>query len=81
MLPCCLNATNVTAGLQGYVQNAFAALGEESDEDDNDVQTVITQMAVLTTQSQLTANTTAETHASVTAAINQLSANQQVIQQ
>ena len=23
-----LNATNITAGLQGYVQNAFAALGE-----------------------------------------------------
>ena len=77
----CLNATSITAGLQGYVQNAFAALGEESDEDDDNVQTVITQMAALTTQIQLTANTTAETHASVTAAINQLAANQQVMQQ
>ena len=38
-------------------------------------------MATLTTQSQLTATTTAETHASVTAAINQLAANQQVMQQ
>lgn len=54
-----LNATNITAGSQGYVQNAFAALGEESDDDDNDVQMVITQMAALTTQSQLTATTTA----------------------
>ncbi len=72
-----LNATSITAGSQGYVQNAFAAHGEESDEDDDNVQTVITQMAALTTQIQLTANTTAETHASVTAAINQLAANQQ----
>jgi ABC-type transporter Mla subunit MlaD len=45
------------------------------------VQTVITQMAALTTQSQLTASTTAETNASVTTAINQLAANQQAIQQ
>jgi hypothetical protein len=76
-----LNATNITAGLQGYMQNAFAALGKESDKDDDDVQTVITQMAVLTTQSQLTATTTAETQASVAAAINQLAANQQAMQQ
>ena len=55
--------TSITAGSQGYVQKAFAALGEELDKDDNDVQTVITQMAALTTQSQLTANTMAETHA------------------
>ncbi len=76
-----LNTTNITAGLQGYVQNAFAALGEESDKDDDNVQTVITQMAALTTQSQLTATTTAETQASVAAAINQLAANQQVMKQ
>ena len=37
-------------------------------------------MAALTTQSQLTATTTAETLASVAAAINQLHANQQVMQ-
>ncbi len=37
-------------------------------------------MAALTTQSQLTATTTAETSASVAAAINQLQANQQVMQ-
>ena len=36
----CFNTTNITAGSQGYVQNAFAALGEESNNDDNDVQTV-----------------------------------------
>jgi hypothetical protein len=77
----CLNATNITEGSQGYVQNAFAKLGEESDEDDKDVQTVITQMATLTTQSQLTATTMAETQASVAAGINQLAANQQVMQQ
>jgi len=34
-----LNATRITAGSQGYIQNAFAALGKESDKDDDDVQT------------------------------------------
>ena len=63
------------------MQNAFAALAEESEDEDDDVQTVITQMAALTTQSQLTASTAAETNASVTAAINQLTANQQAMQQ
>ncbi len=64
------------------MQNAFAALGEESKDEDDDVQTVITQMAALTTQSQLTARTTtAETQAAVTAAINQLATNQQAMQQ
>ena len=76
-----LNASNITSGAQGYVQNAFAALQEESEDDDDDVQTVITQMAALTTQSQLTANTTAENSASVAAAIQQLNANQQAMQQ
>ncbi len=38
-------------------------------------------MAGLTTQSQLTATATAETQAAVTAAINQLAANQQAMQQ
>jgi hypothetical protein len=76
-----LNTTSITTGAQGYVQNAFAALAEESDDDNDDVQTVITQMAALTTQSQLMASTAAETSASVTAAINQLAANQQAMQQ
>ena len=76
-----LNATNITTGAQGYVQNAFAALAEESDNDKDDVQMVITQMAALMTQSQLTASTAAETNASVTAAINQLVVNQQAMQQ
>ena len=71
----CLNATNITTGTQQYVQNAFAALAEESDDKDDDVQMVITQMAALTTQSQLTVSTAAETNVSVTMAINQLTAN------
>ena len=74
------NATSITTGAQGYVQSAFAALAEESDDDDDDVQTVITQMAALMTQSQLTASTAANTNALVTAAINQLAANQQAMQ-
>ena len=71
----CLNAISITTGAQGYVQNAYAALAEESEDKDDDVHTLITQMAALTTQSQLTASTAAETNASVTAAINQLVAN------
>ena len=76
-----LNASSITSGAHGYAQNAFAVLQEESEEEDDDVQTVITQMAALTTQSQLTATTMAETSASVAAAINQLNANQQAMQQ
>jgi len=76
-----LNASSITSGAHGYVQNTFAVLQEESEEEDDDVQTVITQMAALTTQSQLTANTTSENSASVAAAINQLNANQQAMQQ
>jgi len=76
-----LNATSFTTGAQGYAQNAYAALAEESEEEDDNVHTVITQMAALTTQSQLTASMAAETNASVTAAINQLAANQQAMQQ
>ena len=67
--------------MQGYVQNAFAALAEESDDDDDDVHTVITQMAALTTQSQLMASTAAETNVLVTVAIIQLAVNQQAMQQ
>jgi len=76
-----LNASSITSGAHRYVQNAYAALGEESNEEDDDVQTVITQMAALTTQSKLTASTAAETNALVTEAINQLAATQQVMQQ
>jgi hypothetical protein len=56
-----LNASSITSGAHGYVQNAFAALHEESEDEDNGIQTVIMQMAALTTQSQLTATTAAET--------------------
>ena len=54
---------------------------EESNDDNDDVQMVITQMAALMTRSQLMASTAAETSASVTAAIKQLAANQQAMQQ
>jgi hypothetical protein len=77
----CLNATSITAGSQGYVQNAFATLMEELDDKDNNMQTVMTQMAMLTTQSQLLLTTAAEMKALVAAAINQLAANQQTMQQ
>ena len=60
----CLNATSITTGAQGYVQNAFAALTEESDDDEDDVQMVITQMAALTTQSQLTARSSQQSTSS-----------------
>jgi hypothetical protein len=76
-----LNATSITTGAKGYVQNAFAALHEESNEEDADVQMVITQMAALTTQSQLTATTVAEFSAAVAAAISKLAANQHAMQQ
>jgi hypothetical protein len=76
-----LNASIITSDAQGYVQNAFAVLQDKSEEEDDDVQTVITKMAALTTQSQLTATTTAEISASVAVAINQLNANQQAMQQ
>jgi hypothetical protein len=66
-----LNATSITSGCaHGYVQNAFTALHKESEEDDDDFQTVIMQMAVLATQSQLMVNTAAEISAPIAAAIN-----------
>jgi hypothetical protein len=76
-----LNATSITTDAQGYVQKAFAALRKESDKEDNDLQMVITQMAALTTQSQLTATTAAESSAAVAVAISQLAANQHDMQQ
>jgi hypothetical protein len=57
------------------------ALHKDSDEEYDDVQTVITQMAALTTQSQLTVTTAAETSAAGAAAISQLGENQQAMQQ
>jgi hypothetical protein len=78
----CLNMTNITAGQQGYVQNAYTTLAKESTNDeDNDVQTVITQMAALTMQSKMMATSTAATTLVVTSAINQLAANQQAMLQ
>ena len=78
-----LNATSNSSGQHGYVQNAFGVLAlEDSDDDeDADVATVITQMAALTTQSQLAVASTAATSSSVTAAIHQLNTNQQAMMQ
>jgi hypothetical protein len=64
----CLNATAPIAGHQGYApalpfhfqQNTFGAL-EESEDNDNNVKTIATQVAALRYQSQLTASTAANT--------------------
>ena len=61
---CRLNATAPTTGHQGYApalpfqQNAFGALAAK-DSDDDSAETVVTQMAALAYQSQLTATTAA----------------------
>ncbi len=60
-----LNATAPTAGHQGYApalpfqHNAFGALAGNDSDDDESAETVATKMAALTYQSQLTANTAA----------------------
>jgi hypothetical protein len=60
-----LNATAPTAGHQGYApalpfqHNAFGALAGNDSDEDNSTETVATQMAALTYQSQLTATTAA----------------------
>jgi hypothetical protein len=60
----------------------YAALTKEStDDEDNNIQTVITQMAALTMQSKMTAASTAATTLAVTSTINQLAANQQAMSQ
>ncbi len=60
-----LNPTAPTAGHHGYVptlphqQNAFGALASKAYTDNDSVETVTTQVAVLTYQSQLMASTAA----------------------
>jgi hypothetical protein len=57
-------------------------LAEESTgNEDNNVQTVITQMVALTMQSKMTAASTAATTSAVMSAIKQLAANQQAMSQ
>ena len=70
-----LNATGNTSGQHVYVQNAFAVLEELDEDKDEDVATVITQMAALTAQSQLTAASTVAMSSLVAVAINQLNNN------
>ncbi len=59
------------------MQNAYTILAEEDVDEDNNINdnvaTVTTHLAAMTTQSQLTAATVVEGAAAVTAAINQLS--------
>ncbi len=75
-----LNATGNTTGQHGYVQNRFNALAKESEEDvDNYVATIVTQLAAMTTQSQITAASAAATTTNGNAAITQLAANQQAM--
>ncbi len=46
-----LNAAGNTTGQHGYVQNAFNALAKESEDDvNNDVATIVTQLAAMTNQ-------------------------------
>ena len=74
-----LNATTNTTGQHGYVQNGYAILKVNKDDDhelDDDVATVTTHLAAMTTQSQLTATSMAVNAMLVTTAINQLAANQ-----
>ncbi len=72
--------TSITIEAQCYTQNVFAVL-QESDNDNDDIQSFVMQMAALTTQSNLSATTTVESSAEVTAAIVQLAVNQQTMQQ
>ena len=81
-----LNATAPTAGHQGYApalpyqQNAFGALaGNESDDDSTD--TVATQMAALTYQSQLTATTAANSSQQMSQYIQTLANQQDLLHQ
>jgi hypothetical protein len=67
-----------------YVQNVYAVLedNEDNDEDlDDDVATVTTHLATMTTQSQLTAASMVANAASVTMAFNQLATNQTAMMQ
>ena len=73
-----------TTNQQGYVQNAYAVLEDYKDDNDDlddDVATVTTHLAVMTTQSQLTVASTAVNVTLVTTAINQLMANQMAMMQ
>jgi hypothetical protein len=81
-----LNATAPTAGHQGYApalpyqQNAFGALANnESDDDSTD--TVATQMAALTYQSQLTATTAANSSQQMNQYIQTLANQQDLLHQ
>jgi hypothetical protein len=79
----CLNAMVPTVGGYGYApaqpynQNAFGILGEaESDDEESIKNTVATQVAALTYQSQLTQSTAANTSQRCDIQLAQLAANQ-----
>ena len=83
---CRLNATAPTAGHQGYApalpyqQNAFGALVENEDDKDS-TETVATQMAALTYQSQLTATTAANSSKQMNQYIQSLANQQDLLHQ
>ena len=82
-----LNATAPTAGYQGYapalpymLNNAFGALGPSVETDDDDsVDTVTTQLAAVTLQSQLTASTVANSSQRTDQAVQLLAQQQHLL--
>jgi hypothetical protein len=81
----CLNATAPTAGHHGYAQaqpfcqNTFAALEADDTEEESVDGSVTTQVAALTYQSQLTANTGANTSVRLEQQLVHLMAQQQMM--
>ena len=82
-----LNATAPTAGHQGYApalpfqHNAFGALAGNDSDDDESAETVVTQMAALTYQSQLTANTAANSSQQMSQYMHTLAHQQDLLHQ
>jgi hypothetical protein len=82
-----LKATAPTAGHQGYApalpfqHNAFGALAGNDSDDDESAETVATQMAALTYQSQLTANTAANSSQQMSQYMHTLAHQQDLLHQ
>ncbi len=83
----CLNATAPTASHQGYapalpymLNNAFSALGQANETNgDDSVDTIATQMAAVTLQSQLTASTAANSSQRHNQAVQALAQQQHLL--